>query len=178
MAKNSILLMLRSAASSPQLHVWAREPRAASTDTVHVTFLSRRLIGTGLLVSTRSFPTSPAMRADISSGRKENFTHDVFLSHNSIDKATVRVSRSSSRSTGFACGSKSGKSSPATASQRRSRQDWSTPRAGALPVGQRVRLGLGAVGDCTFRFRDPLNRERHFIPISLADIWHTRNYPY
>ena len=72
--------------------------------------------------------------------------------------------------TACACGSMSGKSRLATAFRRRSRKGWSTPacscsacrRRRSAPTGRSWRAG-------TFRFRDPLNKERRFIPLRLDE---------
>ena len=63
-----------------------------------------------------------------------------------------------------------GCSSPATASRRRSRKGWSTPACLVLCMSANAfgsdwaQLEAG-----TFRFRDPLNKERRFIPLRLDD---------
>lgn len=101
---------------------------------------------------------------------KENFTFDVFLSHSSKDKAAVRTLADRLRSDGLQVWFdeweiKPGDSIPAKIEEglEHSRvlvlcmsanafgSDWSQLEAG------------------TFRFRDPLNRERRFIPLRLDD---------
>ena len=63
-----------------------------------------------------------------------------------------------------------GCSSPATASRRRSRKGWST-RACWCSACRRNAFGSdwAQLEAGTFRFRDPLNKERRFIPLRLDD---------
>jgi len=69
-----------------------------------------------------------------------------------------------------------GCSSPATASQRRSRKGLEHSRVlVALHVGERVRVRTGRRLEFgTFRFRDPLNKERRFLPLRLGRHPHQR----
>ena len=101
----------------------------------------------------------------------ETFPYDVFLSHSSKDKAIVAPSRNGCGRTGCGCGSMNGRSSlERKPSRRRSRRDWNNlacsccacRRTRSAPNGHNWRSG-------TFRFRDPLNRERRFIPLRLDD---------
>jgi hypothetical protein len=77
----------------------------------------------------------------------ETFTHDVFLSHSAKDKAVVRPLAGRLRQDG-----RRNDSQPSTINhQPFGGSDWAQLEAG------------------TFRFRDPLNKERRFIPLRLDD---------
>ena len=76
----------------------------------------------------------------------ENFQYDVFLSHSSKDKAVVRPLAERLRN---AFGS-----------------DWAQLACPAVALLRRRKAGT--CGSGTFRFRDPLNKERRFIPLRLT----------
>jgi len=88
----------------------------------------------------------------------EAFTHDVLLSHSAKDKAVVRAS-SLSASIGERAGVRC--RSPHLAERSRG-EDHSS-------FGLRT-SDFGFAKPGPFRFRDPLNQERRFIPLRLATL--------
>ena len=77
----------------------------------------------------------------------ETFPYDVFLSHSAKDKAVVRPLAERLRADGI---SKNSQLSTFI-SQPSPGSDWTQLESG------------------TFRFRDPLNKERRFLPLRLDD---------
>ena len=77
----------------------------------------------------------------------DEFQYDVLLSHSSKDKAVVRDVAERLPKEGLRNGSQPSTINP----QPFGGSDWSQLEAG------------------TFRFRDPLNKERRFIPLRLDD---------
>jgi len=67
----------------------------------------------------------------------------------------------------YGSGSVNGNSNRKTMSRRRSRKGSKDLRPGALHVGAGVRLRLATLESHTFRFRDPLNKDRRFILLRL-----------
>ena len=81
----------------------------------------------------------------------DEFQFDVFLSHSAKDKAVVRL-----RADGLF-----NSSQPSTFNSQPSRgSDWAQLESGTLRTGQRP-------------FRDPLNKERRFLPLRLDDATRT-----
>ena len=81
-----------------------------------------------------------------------DFPSDVFLSHSAKDKAVVRPLAERSREDGMRRNSQ-----PSTFnSQPPPGSDWAQLEPGTLRTGQRP-------------FRDPLNKERRFLPLRLDD---------
>ena len=77
----------------------------------------------------------------------DEFQYDVFLSHSVKDKAVVRDVAERLRKEGLPSASQ-----PSTLnSQLSAGSDWAQLESG------------------TFRFRDPLNKERRFLPLRLDD---------
>src|SRR4051794_33157027 len=100
----------------------------------------------------------------------DDFAYDVFLSHSSKDKAIVRAVAEQLRADGL----------------RVWLDDWEIRVGDSIPAKieeglERSRvlvlcMSANAFGSdwttlesYTFRFRDPLNKERHFIPLRLDD---------
>ncbi len=111
----------------------------------------------------------------------EQFTHDVFLRHSSKDKAVVRELAARLKKDGIRVWLdeeqiKPGDSIPAKIEEglEHSRvlvlcmsahafgSDWAQLARRAEAIGHRRKAR-------TFRFRDPLNKERRFIPLRLDD---------
>ncbi|MGA2220926.1 MAG: toll/interleukin-1 receptor domain-containing protein [Verrucomicrobiia bacterium] len=76
----------------------------------------------------------------------DQFQYDVFLSHSSKDKVVVRAVAERLRADGL----------------RVWLDDWAQLACPAVASVRRRKAG-------TFRFRDPLNKERRFIPLRLDD---------
>jgi hypothetical protein len=109
----------------------------------------------------------------------ETFTHDVFLSHSAKDKALVRPLAERLRKDGLKVWFdeweiKPGNSIPAKEGLEHSR----VLACPAVALGRRRMLCMSAnalgsdwaqLEAGTFRFRDPLNKERRFIPLLLDD---------
>jgi hypothetical protein len=97
----------------------------------------------------------------------DEFNYDVFLNHSSKDKALVRPLAERLRSDGLKVWFDEWE--PAVAASRQSAANFSGDQAnrgqkdgGALP--SRRTCGRGNLA-----FRDPLNKERRFLPVRLDD---------
>ena len=82
----------------------------------------------------------------------DEFPYDVFLSHSAKDKAVVRPLAEPLRKNGQLDNSQLS----TFISQLPSGSDWAQLESGTLRTGQRP-------------FRDPLNKERRFLPLRLDD---------
>ena len=82
----------------------------------------------------------------------DEFPYDVFLSHSAKDKAVVRPLAERWRADGLPNNSQHStfNSPPLRGS------DWAQLESGTLRTGQRP-------------FRDPLNKERRFLPLRIAE---------
>ncbi|MBI4307044.1 MAG: toll/interleukin-1 receptor domain-containing protein [Chloroflexi bacterium] len=100
----------------------------------------------------------------------DQFQFDVFLSHSSKDKAVVRAVADRLRSDGLKVWFdgwvlRPGDSIPAKIEDGLDHSRVLVPCMSANPFGSNwTQLEAG-----TFRFRDPLNKERRFIPVRLDD---------
>ena len=98
------------------------------------------------------------------------FTHDVFLSHSSKDKAVVRAVAERLRADGLRVwfdewGFTPGDSIPAKIEEGLERSRVLVLCMSANAFGS----DWAQLETDTFRFRDPLNKERRFIPLRLDD---------
>src|SRR5437667_4410462 len=100
----------------------------------------------------------------------DEFTHDVFLSYSSKDKAVVRAVAERLRADGMRvwfdeCEIKAGDSIPAKIEEGLEHSRVLVLCMSANAFGSDwAQLESG-----TFRFRDPLNKERRFIPLRLDE---------
>jgi hypothetical protein len=105
----------------------------------------------------------------------ESFPHDVFLSHSAKDKAVVRPLAERLRADGLKVWFdewvlKPGDSIPAKIEAGLERSRVLVLCLSAQPFGSDwAQLEAGTCGRRNLRFRDPLNRERRFIPLRLDD---------
>lgn len=100
----------------------------------------------------------------------EVFTHDVFLSHSSKDKAVVRPLAERLRADGVRVWLDEWELKPGDSIPAKIEEGLERSRVLALCMSANAfgsdwaRLEAG-----TFRFRDPLNKERRFIPLRLDE---------
>jgi TIR domain len=100
----------------------------------------------------------------------DDFTYDVFLSHSSKDKPTVRAVAERLKADGLRVWFdnwilKPGDSIPAKIEEGLERSRVLVLCMSASAFGS----DWAALESQTFRFRDPLNKERRFIPLRLDD---------
>ena len=101
---------------------------------------------------------------------KENFTFDVFISYSSKDKAVVRALANRLRSDGLKVWFDEWEIKPGDSLPSKIEEGLEHSRVLVLCMSANAfgsdwsQLEAG-----TFRFRDPLNRERRFIPLRLDD---------
>jgi len=86
----------------------------------------------------------------------DEFPYDVFLSHSAKDKAVMRPLADGVKHSDFGFRHSDFGFSPPCLSANTSGSDWAQLESGTLRTGQRP-------------FRDPLNKERRFLPLRLDD---------
>ncbi len=123
-------------------------------------------------LASRSF-AGTARAADRSSRSEllsEDYTHDVFLSYSSKDKATVRTVAERLRHDGLRVWFDDWEIKPGDNIPAKVEEGLEHSRVLVLCVSENA---LGSdwtqLEAGTFRFRDPLNRERRFVPLRLDD---------
>ena len=100
----------------------------------------------------------------------DDFTHDVFLSHSSKDKAVVRAVAERLRTDGLRVWFDEWELKPGDSIPAKIEEGLEHSRVLVLCMSANAfgsdwaQLEAG-----TFRFRDPLNQERRFIPLRLDD---------
>ena len=100
----------------------------------------------------------------------ESFTHDVFLSHSAKDKAVVRAVAERLRKDGLRVWFDEWEIKPGDSIPAKIEEGLEHSRVLVLCMSANAfgsdwaQLEAG-----TFRFRDPLNKERRFIPLRLDD---------
>ncbi|MBY5904167.1 glycosyltransferase [Rhizobium leguminosarum] len=100
----------------------------------------------------------------------DEFTHDVFLSHSSKDKAIVRSLAEGLRSAGLQVWFDEWEMQPGDAIFTKLEEGLEHSRVLALCMSANAFASDWAeLESTTIRFRDPLNRERRFVPIRLDE---------
>jgi hypothetical protein len=100
----------------------------------------------------------------------EVFTHDVFLSHSSKDKAIVRDLAEALRKDGLRVWFDEWELRPGDSIPAKIEEGLERSRVLVLCMSANAfGSDWGQLEAGTFRFRDPLNRERRFIPLRLDD---------
>ena len=99
------------------------------------------------------------------------FTHDVFLSYSSLDKPVVHDLATRLRERGLRVWLDDWEIQPGDSIPAKDRGGARTASAVLVLCMSEHALGSdwSALERHTFQFRDPLNRERHFIPLRLDD---------
>jgi len=100
----------------------------------------------------------------------ELYTHDVFLSHSNKDKATVRTIAERLRADGLRVWFDDWELKPGDSIPAKIEQGLEQSRVLVLCLSSNAfGSDWAALESGTFRFRDPLNKERRFIPLRLDD---------
>src|ERR1051325_8663447 len=100
----------------------------------------------------------------------DDFTHDVFLSHSSKDKATVRPIAERLRADGLRVWLDDWEIRPGDNIPSKIEHGLEHSRVLVLFISANAFSSDWAQLEAgTFRFRDPLNKERRFIPLRLDD---------
>ncbi|MFA6972939.1 MAG: TIR domain-containing protein [Gallionella sp.] len=96
------------------------------------------------------------------------YTHDVFLSHSSKDKAVVRIIAERLRADGLLVWFDDWELKPGDSIPAKIEQGLEQSRVLVLCISANAfGSDWAALESGTFRFRDPLNRDRRFIPLRL-----------
>lgn len=104
------------------------------------------------------------------SSMADDFRYDVFLSHSSKDKAVVRAVAERLRGDGLRVWFDEWELKPGDNIPSKIEEGLEHARALVLCMSANAFSSDWAqLESYTFRFRDPLNRERHFIPLRLDE---------
>jgi len=100
----------------------------------------------------------------------DDFQFDVFLSHSSRDKAVVRPLAERLRADGLKVWFDEWEIKPGHSIPAKNEEGLDRSRVIVLCMSaQAFGSDWARLEASTFRFRDPLNKERHFIPLRLDD---------
>ena len=101
----------------------------------------------------------------------ETFTHDVFLSHSAKDKAVVRPLAERFRRDGLIVWFDEWVLKPGDSIQAKIEEGLEHSRVLVLCMSANAfGSDWAQLESGTFRFRDPLNKERRFHPLRLDDV--------
>ncbi len=99
-----------------------------------------------------------------------DFTHDVFLSHSAKDKAVVRELAERLRADGLRAWFDEWEIKPGDSIPAKIEEGLEHSRVLVLCMSAHAFASEWArLESGTFRFRDPLNKERRFIPVRLDE---------